>query len=104
MLGINLISYLLYILNFALHQKLVILYQPLTDLCIYDDSRRYTAIAERVASSHCSNATAAVTEQSKSACDWVQATLATYLAIVSLLTSQNVKSSTLLPQRSSSTP
>ncbi|KDP32323.1 hypothetical protein JCGZ_13248 [Jatropha curcas] len=56
---------------------------------IYDDTVKYTVIAESVAASHSSDSATIPTEQSKSASLWVEAALATDLEIVSLLNREN---------------
>ncbi|CAK7334876.1 unnamed protein product [Dovyalis caffra] len=73
-------------------------------ISIYDDVVRYSAIAESVAASHCSDHDTTATEQSKSASLWVEAALATDLEIVSLLNNQNNGPPTALPRSLSRRP
>ncbi|XP_074269126.1 uncharacterized protein LOC141592390 [Silene latifolia] len=74
-------------------------------LSIYDNATKSSSIVDSFSYSHCSETqdgtTTFTTEQSKSATAWVEAALSTDLAVVSLLTGQNVDPVPALPRSSS---
>ncbi|KAH9609875.1 hypothetical protein KSS87_001254 [Heliosperma pusillum] len=74
-------------------------------LSIYDNATKSSSIVDSFSNSHCSETqdgvTTYTTEQSKSATAWVEAALSTDLAVVSLLTGQNLDPTPALPRSSS---